>query len=520
MHRLLALLLVLAACKGSSPDGSDPNTTDDTSGDQGDDDDDTTTEDRPYDSLSWSPVGEDGWTQYEPHEDTQLIHVSSSSGSDDNDGLTPETAVQTVARAIAIASERSQGATIARPDWILFRSGDEWTENFAFRSDTIKGGLSVEFPFLLTSYGDGPRPKFTWAEGGPAWSYGWWGGGWPTGDDAPAYWSIVGLEFYASTKDPNSPDFDADRIYDGSNPPNVMFQREGHHILVEDCKFQYSALVFQSEWPHHVAVRRSLFLDNYGYHDHFLTDSVYEHSQGLYMNEVDEVLLEENLFDHNGWLSEGADYPTTAPTIFNHNVYLNSDTTNVVVHRNITSRSSADGIKGRGGGQLLNNLGLQCGIAFNLNGYSLPDIPQTARHNVVLDSHNMDLHGQPQYSGHAPRDWGIVFGLIDESMLETEGNIVAHSPTGNAPISSQCEGIAACADGFIVHNWGSYPDTPGSFPEPERNLEGYMESLGETPTFEAFIAEARRQSRANWRPRYTADAVNDWIREGFAVTEP
>ena len=44
-----------------------------------------------------------------------------------------------------------------------------------------------------------------------------------------------------------------------------------------------------------------------------------------------------------------------------------------------------------------------------------------------------------------------------------------------------------------------------------------MASLGKEPTFEAFLAEVRTQSKANWRREYTTRAVNDYIREGFAA---
>lgn len=56
-----------------------------------------------------------------------------------------------------------------------------------------------------------------------------------------------------------------------------------------------------------------------------------------------------------------------------------------------------------------------------------------------------------------------------------------------------------------------------SYPDPDRNLGTYHTSLGKTGTFDAFIAEARRQSRFNWRESYTADAVNDYIRAGFGI---
>lgn len=61
---------------------------------------------------------------------------------------------------------------------------------------------------------------------------------------------------------------------------------------------------------------------------------------------------------------------------------------------------------------------------------------------------------------------------------------------------------------------------PAQFPHPERNISGYMASLGQQPTLEKFLEEARKQTRTNWRSEYTAAAVNRWIREGFGVEEP
>lgn len=53
------------------------------------------------------------------------------------------------------------------------------------------------------------------------------------------------------------------------------------------------------------------------------------------------------------------------------------------------------------------------------------------------------------------------------------------------------------------------------FLNPNRNIEAYMASLGEIPTYEKFIEKAMSQNKYNWDLRYTASVVNDWIREGF-----
>ncbi|MFN7613984.1 MAG: hypothetical protein ACK5P8_02190, partial [Phycisphaerae bacterium] len=62
-------------------------------------------------------------------------------------------------------------------------------------------------------------------------------------------------------------------------------------------------------------------------------------------------------------------------------------------------------------------------------------------------------------------------------------------------------------------------NTP-SFPDPSRTMASYAASIGLEPSLEAFLAEARKQSRNNWRPELTAAAVNRYIREGFGLPEP
>ena len=53
--------------------------------------------------------------------------------------------------------------------------------------------------------------------------------------------------------------------------------------------------------------------------------------------------------------------------------------------------------------------------------------------------------------------------------------------------------------------------------DPRRTIATYGTSIGAPATLAAFLAEARAQSKANWRPAYTAAAVNDYIRAGFGM---
>jgi hypothetical protein len=55
------------------------------------------------------------------------------------------------------------------------------------------------------------------------------------------------------------------------------------------------------------------------------------------------------------------------------------------------------------------------------------------------------------------------------------------------------------------------------FPDPGRSIPSYQVSLGGTGTLVGFLTEARKQSRAYWRPEYTADAVNTYVRAGYGM---
>jgi hypothetical protein len=54
-----------------------------------------------------------------------------------------------------------------------------------------------------------------------------------------------------------------------------------------------------------------------------------------------------------------------------------------------------------------------------------------------------------------------------------------------------------------------------TFPDPTRSIVTYMASIGETATVEAFVAKCRAMDRYNWDTRFTAAAVNKWIKGGF-----
>jgi hypothetical protein len=61
---------------------------------------------------------------------------------------------------------------------------------------------------------------------------------------------------------------------------------------------------------------------------------------------------------------------------------------------------------------------------------------------------------------------------------------------------------------------------PVAPPDPERDIAAYGRTLGAEDGAAAFLAGLRAQSRAAWRPEYTAAAVNRYVRAGFGLASP
>ena len=392
------------------------------------------------------------WTEFKPSHDTQIVYVSSSAGSDANSGLSELAPVKTI----------SKGYSLLRngyPDWLLLRRGDTWLTGPGaggdgldglgqlFRVDTAeyaylfqKDGRSSSERMVVAGYGTGPRPHLKSQAGKRAVI-------WPFGSELK-HVAFVSLDLKAYTRDPADPGF-----VDASGGP-AAFLGWCDDVLIEDCRFAfYTGMAISPDNAGHevrnISIRGCVVADSY---------SATSHSQGLYANSVDGLLIEGCYFIHNGW---HATIPGAHATIFNRNFYI-ANSPGTVIRDCVDADGSSGGMQLRRGGLCEHNLFIRAPLAVDWGHAENPagtTATGTIRDNVILGSRDI---------AQSPRGFGINLGprVVDTQVY---GNIVARNVegTGNVFAFSFYPGEAYTCSNIeinnnIVYDW-DYKGTGAGF---------------------------------------------------------
>ena len=166
------------------------------------------------------------------------------------------------------------------------------------------------------------------------------------GQPAISNLAIVGLDFYADTRDPNSSHFTGT-----AGGVGIRIMTNASNILIEDTVVRfYKDNIVLGE------TSLGLHLNNITLHRDIITDaySTDSHSQGLYADMGGTgLVLDGNLFDHNGW---NAKIAGAEPTIFNHDVYIQTTNGPATLNDNIFANASSHGAQVRDGGTVTDNL--------------------------------------------------------------------------------------------------------------------------------------------------------------------
>ncbi len=525
-----------------------------------------------------------GWTVVKPSPDTKIVYVSSTSGDDKNDGLSEAHPVKTLGK----------GSSLVRPghpDWLLLKSGDVWNDQFGSFNDI--GGSSADAPMLFSSYGTGARPQIRPTDGTDV-IFG------HVNNAISPHFYMIGLDFYDALNDPDSPNYQAGH----TSPAGIQWLDGGDDILIEDCSFRFLGMgvAFQYNsgtigYPNNIRIRRNQFFNLFNQSGGSL---------GGFYYRVNNLLVEENIYDHVGWNDKAG----VAATVFNHNIYLN-EATNSVLRGNLFGRASSLSVKLRSdhlnasSGILMENnflfeselgVSVACGAApatqpcltdytirnnvfLQINrdnptgrglgwgmeaggvkgavfsGNIFSDFSYTANSfaiHLFSDDNNtlvsditiqdnlvyrvayygLFLESNPQFSNIMVKDNTIQDPDLGSALMAQFGPFTPYHFSGNTYSGTPGHDFAYVEDangtgsGLTYSQWVNQSGETGSrnqavtYPNPNRALETYQVSLGDTASgnqalLEDFYAAIRKQSKTNWDPRYTAAAVNNYVRAGF-----
>jgi hypothetical protein len=522
-----------------------------------------------------SSTSSSGWGNFTPSIDTQITYVSSTSGDDatcmpvsalivGGDPFNPSLGTYIPCKSASVALSKLRNGY---PDWVLFKKGEVWNEQIIIS----KSGKSKDEKILVGAYG-GESYAYRPLIRSPS-------------DTGPAIKVCCNLL-------PSNITF-ADLKVIGYNESGIKIQGYGaKNYLFEDMDISDtpgSGIIINSTAGDginlsknftNIVLRRSIIINN---------SALYE-SQGIYATGVDGLVIEENLFDHNGW-SVSADRD-----LYKNNILIdNEGNFNTTIRNNMVFRASSHGLQLRPGGVIDNNLFVQnpVGILFGGgDGYSLPnsnpngvngsltnnviiegvDISSTVRKGYgidVLNANNVsiennvlahDLGGDSISSHGISLSFDIRGALIKGNLFYNWNNSIkgyisgintsfvnniiqdygSSSPlfslgagstnyifTNNTYYSTRSIGNRYMLNGIYLANFASFisqteetgKEQQVSFLNPNRNVNSYSASIGGLGTIDDFISKAKQQSRSSWDTRYTAIAVNNYIREGFGMSQ-
>jgi hypothetical protein len=451
-----------------------------------------------------------GWTTITPSVDSTFTYVSNSTGNDTTGDGTQGNPYQTIAKGVAILNAKTNNM----PHWLLFKCGDTWTDQQL--GQLKRSGRSATEPLVITSYGTGARPLLKAASAATFLNISGSGGGAVGG----SFVALIGIEGYAYTRNPSDPGYIASNIAS----QGVFIITPITWFLIENCKLTYfsGGTTFSfgvGDQCFDFIQRRNVIAFCYG-------QAGVAHCQGTFIDGCKNYIIEENIWDSNGFNLAAVNAPKT---IFNHAIYCEPlDSGPKSVRGNLAINGSNTGFQLRAGGILNDNLVVQHG-ASGFHGLSW-SIDNSIRDNICLEGNGVNNQGL----GHAigTTDPTGTQKLANVGTTVFENNIIAHNANGgtaNIPLTIEQNTTGITIKNNVFNDWSNQPISDlgsgnikvgnemylGGYADSNRSIATYMATLGKTASLAAFEVEILLQQKSNWRAEYTAPVVNDYIRGGF-----
>ncbi|ARC90807.1 right-handed parallel beta-helix repeat-containing protein [Rhodovulum sp. MB263] len=233
---------------------------------------------------------------------------------------------------------------------------------------------------------------------------------------------------------------------------------------------------------------------------------------GFYMSSSEGVLIENTLFDHNGW-EDGYDYARSVeqgqpPSMYSHNIYFSAANNDVTLRDNIIMRAASYGAQFRMGGVVEDNVFLDNNGAINpaMGG-------SDASGNYTLMLGNLVTSAGYKRVDHSEGalSQGIDMKGAQASMV---GNIIAHlaDPNNAAEMAEKEGGQFALAirgslyyNDTVIYNWTGSKSAAKSG-ETEANIEGLDRAVLDRTTIQNFAADLLGE------PSATISDLADYLR--------
>lgn len=526
------------------------------------------------------PMTEDGWTDLttlyqhpDLYQDSRIVYVSSSEG-DDSSGIVyqpgdpeigndPFSVLDGVTPFATLAAAYSQLRS-GYPDILLLKRGDVWSEGLP---EWDKSGRSSFEPIIISSYGDaevtnrpviesfntryGPsQPSGVFHDllivgveftgmlrrviGGSSWLIEDCG----SIDGRSSGFNIQGLGEAPLEKVAIRRCVVAGRYRDDtSGHVQGIYVGETHDLLIEECILDHNGLNLDGTGA--TIYNHNAYLNTSNSNVVFRSNiSARASSHGVHQRSGG--LMEENLFLQNplvqfGYSHSGAELYGPFSGIIRNNVTLDS--------RNIGNSVRGFGLRLetlRSAAVYGNIIAHQRTGTANILGISLGHFS-----NYLQHAENISISGNIVYKWERQ---GIGTSLLFEQPTSTQiRNIVVSFNLFQQSDASLISIPTAAANEFSIFGNQYYSARSQSFipggtfeqwqlqvndigstflksklPDPERDIQSYMASIGHTfdnyqESLEAFLLLARLQRRGNWSPELTADAVCQYIRAGFGM---
>jgi len=384
-------------------------------------------------------------------------------------------------------------------DWVLFKRGDVWGEDFEpdlgneeynWRLRWYKDGYSLEESMVISSYGaNTARPK--WNRGSLSirghnvivsdLHAGFIGGGSGSINTLIEGCAMSGPESYGTASGSNGIELRRNAIYENYYEHNDghsqgIYTNHGSNYYFEENIFDsngwwnpeanpggyidydsehiYSKYDFVKYHSHlYIAVENdpqttpnpnTSPAPNYNSDDapYSLGDFV-QYEGVAYEATVDNV--ETHPTTEDGWLKHGW-IRTGYPTMFNHNIYLGSNTSDVRLYRNIVSRASSYGVQMGGGGKARENIfahnrfHLGLGGRHDIDQYHLSGIEANVDNNILLGGGRTP---DEQRSGR-----GIQVSNTNPNLSNTISNNIVFNPDNYIATNNGGGALGTYNDGY------------------------------------------------------------------------